>query len=59
MKSITLIIPSPLSRLIQTVKTIFDGIALTKITYGHHEWLKDSGDVDCPSEALKMDSPVF
>ncbi len=34
------VITSPLTRAIQTAKTIFDGVAPIEVNYGHHELLK-------------------
>jgi len=42
---ITRVITSPLTRAIQTAKTIFDGISPIEVRRGHHELLKHSCDV--------------
>ncbi|MEP2533639.1 histidine phosphatase family protein [Shimia sp.] len=54
---ITRVITSPLTRAIQTAKTIFDSMAPIEVSHGHHELLKFSGDVGRPPEALKRDFP--
>lgn len=51
------VITSPLTRAIQTAKTIFDGVAPIEVNHEHHELLKFSGDVGRPPEALKLDFP--
>lgn len=54
---ITHVITSPLTRAIQTAKTIFDGIAPIEVRHGHHELLKYSGDVGRRPEELSADFP--
>ncbi len=54
---ITRVITSPLTRAIQTAKTIFDGVAPIEVSHGHHELLKYSGDVGRPPKELKLDFP--
>lgn len=54
---ITRVITSPLTRAIQTSKTIFDGIAPIEVRHGHHELLKFSGDVGRHPEELCADFP--
>jgi len=51
------VITSPLTRAIQTAKTIFDGIAPIEVRHGHHELLKYSGDVGRHPEELQADFP--
>ena len=53
----TRVITSPLTRAIQTAKTIFDGIAPIEVQHGHHELLKYSGDVGRSPRELKLDFP--
>jgi broad specificity phosphatase PhoE len=55
--NIARVITSPLTRAIQTAKTIFDGIAPIEVHHGHHELLKFSGDVGRPPEELRADFP--
>ncbi len=50
-------ITSPLTRAIQTAKTIFDGLAPIEVRDGHHELLKFSGDVGRPPQELSKDFP--
>lgn len=54
---ITRVITSPLTRAIQTAKTIFDGVAPIEVSHGHHELLKFSGDVGRPPQELMLDFP--
>ena len=54
---VTRVITSPLTRAIQTAKTVFDGVAPIEVSHGHHELLKFSGDVGRPPEELKLDFP--
>lgn len=54
---ITRVITSPLTRAIQTAKTIFDGVAPIEVSHGHHELLKFSGDVGRPPQELRLDFP--
>jgi broad specificity phosphatase PhoE len=54
---ITRVITSPLTRAIQTSKTIFDGIAPIEVRHGHHELLKYSEDVGRHPEELSADFP--
>ncbi|WP_281992076.1 histidine phosphatase family protein [Sulfitobacter geojensis] len=51
------VITSPLTRAIQTAKTIFDGIAPIEVQHGHHELLKFSGDVGRAPDNLRVDFP--
>lgn len=54
---ITRVITSPLTRAIQTAKTIFDEIAPIEVRHGHHELLKYSGDVGRHPDELRLDFP--
>jgi broad specificity phosphatase PhoE len=54
---ITRVITSPLTRAIQTAKTVFDEIAPIEVQHGHHELLKYSGDVGRSPEELRLDFP--
>ncbi|MEP4198352.1 MAG: histidine phosphatase family protein [Aliishimia sp.] len=51
------VIASPLTRAIQTARTVFDGIAPIEIRSGHHELLKYSGDVGRHPDKLSADFP--
>jgi broad specificity phosphatase PhoE len=51
------VITSPLTRAIQTAKTIFDDVAPIEVADGHHELLKFSGDVGRSPQELKQDFP--
>ena len=54
---ISRVITSPITRAIQTARTIFDGIAPIEVRHGHHELLKYSGDVGRHPEELQADFP--
>ncbi len=54
---VTRVITSPLTRAIQTARTIFDGIAPIEVQHGHHELLKFSGDVGRAPAQLGADFP--
>ncbi|GFE65978.1 histidine phosphatase family protein [Litoreibacter roseus] len=51
------VITSPLTRAIQTSKTIFDGIAPIEVRTGHHELLSHSCDVGRTPAELQADFP--
>ena len=55
--NITRVITSPLTRAIQTARTIFDGISPIEVRHGHHELLKYSGDVGRSPTELAVDFP--
>lgn len=55
--NIARVITSPLTRAIQTAKTIFDGIAPIEVQHGHHELLKYSGDIGRHPNKLSLDFP--